>query len=81
MTFGTIVADQELAHMAPIEQQLAKAFAAELGHTRPAEKPAPSERTENSINLSRSAPMDHRQHRCRRSAQGRQDPIRLPDCG
>lgn len=51
MTFGTMVAEQELAHMAPIEQQLAKAFAAELGHTRPAEKPAPSERTDTSIDL------------------------------
>ena len=41
MTFGSIATDLELARMAPVDRELAKAFAAELGHTRPAEKLTP----------------------------------------
>jgi hypothetical protein len=51
MTFGTTVTDQELSRMAPIEQELARAFAAELGHTTPAEKPVCAMDTEVQIDL------------------------------
>lgn len=51
MTFGTMVTDQELSRMAPIEQELASVFAAELGHASPAEKPVCANSTEAGIDL------------------------------
>lgn len=52
MTFGaTTFTDQEFLHLAPTEQKLAKAFAAELGHGTPATKPAPSPQADVGIDL------------------------------
>jgi hypothetical protein len=51
MTFGATVTDHDLSRMAPIEQELAKAFAAELGHTRPAEKPQSTGEAATAIDL------------------------------
>ena len=51
MTFGTMVTDQELSRMAPIEQELARAFAAELGHASPAKKPVSANGAEAGIDL------------------------------
>lgn len=51
MTFGSIATDQDLSRMAPVEQQLAKAFAAELGHGKPSGAPAPAHRPGSAIDL------------------------------
>ncbi len=51
MTFGTTYTDQELTRLAPTEQKLAKAFAAELGHGTPATKPVALERASIGVDL------------------------------
>lgn len=52
MTFGaTTFTDQEFLHLAPTEQKLAKAFAAELGHATPATTPAQSPQADAGIDL------------------------------
>ncbi|MDX3805046.1 MAG: DUF87 domain-containing protein [Bosea sp. (in: a-proteobacteria)] len=51
MTFGATVTDQEYSRLAPIERELATAFAAERGYAQPTAKQPASERSAVAIDL------------------------------